>query len=136
MTPAAGADLSSAVAAAGGLGLLAADTAIVLGRGRSGGMRTRGVGFSLGLSHNNRTARLRNERHPRAVMFGPVPIRRLCAAHQQAVCLSSARSIRDQALPSSRCRADIVVDQGTEAGGHGKTARSTLQFVPDGSGTP
>jgi NAD(P)H-dependent flavin oxidoreductase YrpB (nitropropane dioxygenase family) len=52
-------------------------------------------------------------------------------ASSRPVCRSSARSI-----PSTKpdeqpdVGADVVVAQGTEAGGRGQTARSTLPFVP------
>ena len=101
MTPAAGADLSSAVAAAGGLGLLGGGYGDRSWFEAESAKITRndvGCVSSLGLSHNNRTCSTSQSSVIRGQLCCPLPILRLSRpASSRPVCLSSARSI-----PSTR----------------------------------
>jgi nitronate monooxygenase len=135
MTPASGGALASAVAAAGGLGLLGggyvdrvwfeAESAKVTRPDVGAGFITWTIPKDPGLLD------IALERHPRAMMLsfsdpGPyaarikkagVPL--ICQVH----CL-------DHAFRAVDIGADVIVAQGTEAGGHGWALRSTMPFVP------
>ena len=133
MTPAAGADLSSAVAAAGGLGLLGggygdrswfeAESAKITRNDVGCGFITWSVAPDL--------LDFAIERHPRAIMLSfadPAPFApRIKQAGVPLIC--QVHTV-EQARRAADVGADVVVAQGTEAGGHGQTARSTLPFVP------
>src|SRR5260370_14147841 len=135
MTPAAGADLAAAVADAGGRGLVGggygdrswfeAESAKITGNAIGCGFITWSVAQQPDLLD------FAIERHPRAVMLSfadPAPFApRIKQARVPLIC--QVHTV-DQALRAADVGADIVVAQGTEAGGHGQTARSTLPFVP------
>ena len=135
MTPAAGGALASAVAAAGGLGLLGggyADRAWLMRESGLAGRDDVGVGFiTWTLPDDPSLLDLALERHPRALMlsFGdPAPYApRVTAAGVPLIC--QVHSVA-QALHAADLGAAVIVAQGTEAGGHGLDQRSTLPFVP------
>jgi len=135
MTPAAGADLAAAVAAAGGLGLLGG------GYGDRSWFETEsakitrndvGCGFiTWSVAQQPDLLDFAIERHSRAIMLSfadPAPFApRIKQAGVPLIC--QVHTV-DQARRAADVGADVVVAQGTEAGGHGQTARSTLPFVP------
>jgi nitronate monooxygenase len=135
MTPAAGADLSSAVAAAGGLGLLGGGYGDRSWFEAESAKITRndvGCGFiTWSVAQQPDLLDFAIERHPRAIMLSfadPAPFApRIKQAGVPLVC--QVHTV-DQARRAADVGADVVVAQGTEAGGHGQTARSTLPFVP------
>jgi hypothetical protein len=68
---------------------------------------------------------------PRAMMLSfadPAPLAR--RARDAGVPLFCQVHTLDQALHALDVGANVVVAQGTEAGGHGQVARSTMPFVP------
>lgn len=135
MTPAAGAELADAVAAAGGLGLLGGgygdrdwfdeESAKVTRSDLGCGFITWSVARDLPLLD------LAVERYPRAMMLSfadPEPyVSRIKAAGVPLIC--QVQTV-EQALHAADVGADVIVAQGTEAGGHGQAARSTMPFVP------
>jgi nitronate monooxygenase len=135
MTPAAGADLSSAVAEAGGLGLLGGGYGDRNWFEAESAKVTRsdvGCGFiTWSIAEQPDLLDLAIERHPRAVMLSfadPAPFApKIKGANVPLIC--QVHTV-DQALRAADVGADIIVAQGTEAGGHGQTARSTMPFVP------
>ena len=135
MTPAAGADLAAAVAAAGGLGLLGGGYGDRSWFEAESAKITRndvGCGFiTWSVAQQPDLLDFAIERHPRAIMLSfadPAPFApRILRAHVPLIC--QVHTV-DQARRAADVGADIVVAQGTEAGGHGQTARSTLPFVP------
>ncbi len=135
MTPAAGGALATAVAEAGGLGLLGGGYADRGWLMRESALVTRtdvGVGFiTWTLPDDPSLLDVALERHPRALMlsFGnPAPwAPRVKAAGVPLIC--QVQTV-EQALQAADIGADVVVAQGTEAGGHGLDQRSTMPFVP------
>jgi nitronate monooxygenase len=135
MTPAAGADLSTAVAAAGGLGLLGGGYGDRTWFETESAKITRsdvGCGFiTWSVAKQPELLDFAIERHPRAIMLSfadPAPFaKRIKQARVPLIC--QVHTV-DQARRAADVGADVVVAQGTEAGGHGQTARSTLPFVP------
>lgn len=135
MTPAAGADLAQAVAEAGGLGLLGG------GYGERAWLEVEstkvtrndvGCGFiTWSVAQQPDLLDFAIERHPRAAMLSfadPAPFAaRIKKAGVPLIC--QVHTV-EQALRAADVGADIVVAQGTEAGGHGQVARSTFPFVP------
>src|SRR5258708_8880105 len=135
MTPAAGADLAAAVAAAGGLGLLGG------GYGDRSWFETEsakitrndvGCGFiTWSVAQQPDLLDFAIERHSRAIMLSfadPAPFApRIKQAGVPLIC--QVHTV-DQARRAADVGADVVVAQGTEAGGHAQTPRSTLPFVP------
>ncbi len=133
----AGGALAAAVSNGGGLGLLGA------GRGDEGWLARElpivaestakpwGVGF-LSWAISVRTVERVLEHGPRAVMlsFGdPRPF--ADAIRQAGAALIIQVTDLDEARQALDAGADVVVAQGTEAGGHGaRRGRSTLPFVP------
>ncbi len=134
MTPAAGGALASAVSAAGGLGLLGGgyadpdwyrrETAKVQGRVGCGFI-TWAVEKDLDMLDQALAD------HPTAMMLSfadPAALaRRVLAAKVPLMCQVHTEAHAQRAID---CGADIIVAQGTEAGGHGLTARATMSFVP------
>jgi len=135
MTPAAGADLAAAVAAAGGLGLLGGGYGERSWLKAESAKLTRkdvGCGFiTWSVAQQPDLLDFAIEHHPRAIMLSfadPAPFAlRIKRAGVPLIC--QVHTV-DQARQAADVGADIVVAQGTEAGGHGQTARSTLPFVP------
>ncbi|GIQ72941.1 nitronate monooxygenase family protein [Bradyrhizobium sp. RD5-C2] len=131
-----GSRLVMAVSDAGGLGILGggygdrawleAETA-VLRRYH----RPFGIGFiTWSLAKQPELIEIALEARPRAVMlsFGdPAPFApRIKAAGALLICQVQSEEMAQQALD---CGADILIAQGTEAGGHG-ASRTTLDIVP------
>jgi len=131
-----GSRLVMAVSDAGGLGILGggygdrawleAETA-VLRRYH----RPFGIGFiTWSLARQPELIEIALEARPRAVMlsFGdPAPFApRIKAAGALLICQVQSEDMAQQALD---CGADILIAQGTEAGGHG-ASRTTLDIVP------
>ena len=135
MAPASGGDLASAVAEAGGLGML-------------------GIGYADREWFEKESAKVT---HPNvgsgfiAWTLAEVPgiLEEALARRPRAMMLSFtdpkpyARTVKDAGVPlfcqvhtiehakrAIEVGADVVVAQGTEAGGHGLNARSTMSFVP------
>ena len=135
MTPAAGGALASAVAEAGALGLLGGGYAERAWFEEEAAKVTRydvGCGFITWAVANDLDLLDRAlERFPRAMMLSfadPAPLAaRIKAADVPLICQVHTL---EQALHAIDVGADVIVAQGTEAGGHGQTARSTMPFVP------
>jgi nitronate monooxygenase len=135
MTPASGGALASAVAAAGGLGLLGggyvdrgwfeAESAKVTRSDVGAGFITWTIPEDPGLLD------IALERHPRAMMLSfsdPAPFAaRIKKAGVPLICQVHTL---EHAFRAVDIGADVVVAQGTEAGGHGWALRSTMPFVP------
>jgi nitronate monooxygenase len=135
MTPASGGALASAVAAAGGLGLLGggyvdrvwfeAESAKVNRPDVGAGFITWTIPEDPGLLD------LALERHPRAMMLSfsdPSPYAaRIKKAGVPLICQVHTL---EHAFHAVDAGADVIVAQGTEAGGHGWAVRSTMPFVP------
>jgi nitronate monooxygenase len=135
MTPASGGDLASAVAAAGGLGLLGcgyvdrawfeAESAKVTRSEVGAGFITWSIPDDPGLLD------IALERHPRAVMLSfsnPAPYAtRIKKAGVPLICQVHTL---DHALQAVDVGADVVVAQGAEEGGRGWALRSMMPFVP------
>ena len=135
MAPAAGGTLASAVSEAGGLGLLGIGYADWRWFERESALVTQsdvGAGFiAWTLPEAPGLLEETLARHPRAMMLSfadPKPY---------------ARTIKDAGVPlivqvhniehvrrAIEVGADVIVAQGTEAGGHGLNVRSTMSFVP------
>lgn len=135
MTPASGAALTAAVADAGGLGLLGGgygDRAW-FERESPGVIRPDvGCGFiTWAVKDDPELVDLALARHPRALMLSfadpAACARRARAAGVPVICQVHTL---EQARHAVDVGADVIVAQGTEAGGHGLSARSTLPFVP------
>ncbi len=135
MTPASGAALATAVSDAGGLGLLGfgyGDRAWFEAQSALAAGRDVGAGFiTWSMAKDPELLDIALERHPRCMMlsfadpaaFAP----RVKAAGVPLICQVHTC---EQALHAADVGADVVVAQGTEAGGHGLVARSTMPFVP------
>src|SRR5580658_6707630 len=135
MTPAAGADLASAVAEAGGLGLLGGgygDRIWFEAESEKIKRKDVGCGFiTWSVAKQPDLLDFAIRRHPRAVMLSfadPAPF--APKIKQAGVPLICQVHTTEQALRAADVGADVVIAQGTEAGGHGQTARSTMPFVP------
>ena len=135
MTPAAGGALASAVSEAGALGLLGGgygerdwfvEEAAKVNRPDVGcGFITWAGAEDIDLLDEAL------ERFPRAMMLSfadPAPFaRRIKDAGVPLICQVHTL---EHAMRAVDVGADVVVAQGTEAGGHGQVARSTMPFVP------
>jgi nitronate monooxygenase len=132
----AGARLTSAVSAAGGLGILGGgygdkawleqETAKL-----AGSTAPFGIGFiTWSLAKQPELLEIALNARPRAIMlsFGdPKPFApRIKASGALLICQVQTEDMARQALDAG---ADILIAQGTEAGGHG-TSRTTLDIVP------
>lgn len=135
MTPAAGGALASAVSEAGALGLLGGgyaernwfeqESRKVTRPDVGSGFITWAVEPDLDLFDHAL------ERHPRAMMLSFSDPAKLAARVKKAgVPLICQVQTLAHALRAVDVGADVVVAQGTEAGGHGMTSRSTMPFVP------
>jgi nitronate monooxygenase len=135
MTPASGGALASAVAAAGGLGLLGGGYVDRVWYEAQSAKVTRpdvGAGFiTWTIPADPGLLDVALERHPRAMMLafsdpGPYAAR----IKKAGVPLICQVHTLDHAFRAVDVGADVVVAQGTEAGGHGWAVRSTMPFVP------
>jgi nitronate monooxygenase len=135
MTPAAGGALSSAISEAGALGLLGGgygeskwfeqESRKVTRPDVGSGFITWAVEPDLDLFDQAL------ERHPRAMMLSFSDPAKLAARVKKAgVPLICQVQTLAHAFRAVDVGADVVVAQGTEAGGHGMTSRSTMPFVP------
>ena len=135
MAFAAGGQLAAAVGAAGGLGLIGGgygDPAFLENAFRTAGNTAVGCGFITWRLAENRallTAALSHQ--PRAMMlsFGdPAPYcDEIAAAGVPLICQVQTMAHVDDAMAAG---ADVIVAQGSEAGGHGAT-RATMTLVPE-----
>jgi nitronate monooxygenase len=134
-TPASGGALVSAVAAAGGLGLLGggyvdrvwfeAESAKVTRPDVGAAFMTWSIPDDPGLLD------IALERHPRAMMLSfsnPVPY--AARVKRAGVPLICQVHTLDHAFQAVDAGADVVVAQGTETGGHGWTSHPTKPFLP------
>jgi nitronate monooxygenase len=135
MTPASGGALASAVAAAGGLGLLGGGYVDRVWFERESAKVNRpdvGAGFiTWTIPEDPGLLDVALERHPRAMMLsfsdpGPYAAR----IKKAGVPLICQVHTLEHAFHAVDIGADVVVAQGTEAGGHGWAVRSTMPFVP------
>ena len=137
----AGGALAGAVSAAGGLGLIGAgyaDPALGFGsdswiRGEfaRAGHRAVGIGFiTWALDRRPGALDVALESEPRAVMlsFGDIAPHAAKIRDAGAILICQVQTLRD-AREAAEKGAQIVVAQGTEAGGHGAD-RATLPLVP------
>lgn len=135
MAFAAGANLATAVSAAGGLGLIGGgygDKDWVEAEFKAAGNHAVGCGFiTWSLAKHPEVLDVALSYSPRAIMlsFGnPQPFAaRIKDAGAQLICQIQTRRDAEQAIA---CGADIIVAQGAEAGGHGEK-RATLTLVPE-----
>jgi nitronate monooxygenase len=135
MAFAAGGKLASAVSAAGGLGLIGGgygDQDWLDAEFRAAGNAAVGCGFiTWALKKQPQLLDLVLARNPRAIFlsFGnPQPFTvRIKAAGAKLICQVQTRRDAEQAID---CGADVVVAQGSEAGGHGER-RATMTLVPE-----
>jgi nitronate monooxygenase len=135
MAFAAGGKLASAVSAAGGLGLIGGgygDQDWLDAEFRAAGNAAVGCGFiTWALKRQPQLLDLVLARNPRAIFlsFGnPQPFTvRIKAAGAKLISQVQTRRDAEQAID---CGADVVVAQGSEAGGHGER-RATMTLVPE-----
>ena len=135
MAFAAGGKLASAVSAAGGLGLIGGgygDQNWLDVELRAAGNAAVGCGFiTWALKKQPQLLDFVLARNPRAIFlsFGnPQPFAaRIKAAGTKLICQVQTRRDAEQAID---CGADVVVAQGSEAGGHGER-RATMTLVPE-----
>ena len=135
MTPAAGGALASAVAAAGGLGLLGCGYVDRVWFETESAKVTRsevGAGFiTWSIPDDPGLLDVALERHPRAIMLSfsnPAPYAaRIKKAGVPLICQVHTL---DRAFEAVDVGADVVVAQGADAGGRGWALRSTMPFVP------
>src|SRR5262245_24948705 len=132
----AGGRLAAAVSAAGGLGLIGggyADDDDWLQRElAAAGNQAVGCGcITWSLRQRPQLLEVAIARHPKAIFLSfddPEPFAgRIKAAGIPLLCQLQTRADAERAVD---CGADIIVAQGTEAGGHGGT-RATLTLVPE-----
>ncbi len=135
MAPASGGELASAVAEAGGLGLLGigyADRGWFERESVRVTHKNVGAGFiAWTLPEVPGLLEEALERHPKAMMLSftdPKPYARL-VKDAGVPLIVQVHTVR-QAERAIEVGADVVVAQGTEAGGHGLNVRSTMSFVP------
>ena len=135
MDPASGGALAAAVSAGGGLGLIGGGYGhreTLEGEFQKAGNQRVGCGFiTWSMAKNPELLDLALARKPAAMMLSfadPAPFAdKVRAAGVPLICqvhnLEHARRALD-------CGADVVVAQGTDAGGHGLTTRGTFTLVP------
>ena len=136
MTPASGGELASAVADAGGLGMIGGGYVDRIWFQRESAKVTRsdvGAGFiTWTIPQDPGLLDIALERHPRAMVLSfsdPAPYApRVKRAGVPLICQVHTL---EHALRAVDVGADVVIAQGTEAGGHGFTTRSTMPFVPE-----
>lgn len=135
MAFAAGGRLAAAVSGAGALGLIGGgygDAAWLHEQFNEAGNQAVGVGFiTWSLARQPALLDTVLARKPRALFlsFGdPAPF--VTAAKAQGVCVMTQVQTRRDAEHAIACGADVIVAQGSEAGGHGET-RATFTLVPE-----
>ncbi len=136
MTPGAGGVLASAVAEAGGLGLIGGGYVDRVWFEKESAKVTRsdvGAGFiAWTIPEDPGLLDIALERHPRAMMLSfadPAPYApRIKKAGVPLMCQVHTL---EHAFRAADFGADVIVAQGTEAGGHGWDVQSTLTFVPE-----
>lgn len=135
MDPASGGELASAVSAAGALGLLGggyANRACFEEQSAKVSRPDVGCGFiTWALANDPGLLDLALERHKKAIMLSfsdPAPY--APKVKQAGIPLICQVHTLEHAQRAIDVGADVIIAQGTEAGGHGLTARSTMPFVP------
>ncbi|MDN5937541.1 MAG: nitronate monooxygenase [Salinisphaera sp.] len=131
----AGGALAAAVSQAGGLGLIGGGYGDAQWLGReldAAGSAGVGVGFiTWSLDRNPALLDLALERSPAAILFSfgdfTPYVDRVRAAGARVI--AQVQQVGD-AVAAARAGADVIVAQGTEAGGHGAPQRSTFALVP------
>jgi nitronate monooxygenase len=131
----AGGALAAAVSRAGGLGLIGggyADPAWIRTQFDLAGDTRVGVGFiTFALQQQPDALAVALERNPAAVWlsFGdPAPF--APAIHDAGAALICQVQRRDEAVRAVERGADIIVAQGQDSGGHGRSGRGTMALVP------
>jgi nitronate monooxygenase len=135
MTPASGGALASAVAAAGGLGLLGGGYVDRVWFEAESAKVTRpdiGAGFiAWTIPEDPGLLDYALERYPRAMMLSYAdPATYAPKIKKAGVPMICQVHTLEQALHAVDIGADVIVAQGTEAGGHGLGVRSTMPLVP------
>jgi nitronate monooxygenase len=129
----AGGRLAGAVSAAGGLGLIGGgygETSWLEQEFAAAGDQRVGCGFiTWSLAKQPELLDLALEHDPVALMLSFGDPRPFAARIARSVVLICQVQTREHALQALDAGAEIIVAQGTEAGGHGGT-RTTLPFVP------
>ncbi len=131
----AGGRLAGAVSRAGGLGLVGGGYADPVWLERElddVGDAHVGVGFiSFALAARPAALTIALERRPVAIQlsFGdPAPfVDAIKAAGAKVICQVTRR---DEAIRAAECGADVIVAQGQDSGGHGRSGRGTISLVP------
>jgi len=131
----AGGALAAAVSRAGGLGLIGGGYAdpdwLRTQFDLAGGTRV-GVGFiTFALDQRPDVLTAALERDPAAVWlsFGD-PSRYAKQIHAAGATLICQVQRRDEAIRAADCGADLIVAQGQDSGGHGRSGRGTMGLVP------
>lgn len=135
MAFASGGELAAAVSAAGGLGLIGGgygDVSWIDQQFRQAGNQPVGCGLiTWALEHNEQALETVLSHEPKAVFLSfanPEPY--IEKIRQIDTCLfCQVQTLRD-ALQAIDCGADVIVAQGSEAGGHGES-RATITLVPE-----
>jgi nitronate monooxygenase len=135
MAFAAGGRLAAAVSAAGGLGLIGGgygDAEWLEGEFRVAGNQPVGCGFiTWSLRTQPALLDLALSKHPKAILLSfddPAPLaERVREGGVTLMCQIQTRRDAERAL---QCGADVIVAQGSEAGGHGEK-RATFTLVPE-----
>lgn len=135
MAFAAGGKLAAAVSRAGGLGLIGGaygDADWIDDQFKEAGNTPVGCGFiTWSLAKNPQLLTRTLERSPRAIFLSfadPAPFaNEIIASGSLFICQVQRLEYAERAV---ECGADIIVAQGTEAGGHGAN-RATLTLVPE-----
>jgi len=135
MVPASGGVLASAVAEAGGLGIIGGGYVDRVRFEEESAKVTRsdvGAGFiTWTIPEDPELLDFALERHPRAMALSfsdPAPY--AARVKKAGVPLICQVHNLEHAFHAIDVGADVVIAQGTEAGGHSATVRSTLTFVP------
>lgn len=135
MGDSAGGRLAAAVSRAGGLGLIGggyADPGWLESQLDAAGDARVGVGFiTFALDEHPDTLAMALERAPVAIQlsFGdPGPYAdRIHASGALLICQVQTKA---EAIQATGCGADVIVAQGQDSGGHGRSGRGTIGLVP------
>jgi nitronate monooxygenase len=136
MDPASGGALAAAVSAAGGLGLIGGgygDRVILEAEFAKAGDQRVGCGFiTWSMARQPRLLDLALAHKPAAMMLSfanPAPFTEtIRAAGVPVICQVHSMEHAHRALDAG---ADVLVAQGTDAGGHGLSTRGTITLVPN-----